>query len=79
MLRRYCTSVEVDTTVTVDIDWEDLDTDDMIEELERRKVLPTMTEFPETILNRICLKRKSGEDYTQDLDNLIYQVLGRVV
>jgi hypothetical protein len=75
---RYCTSIEVDTTVEVDIDWEDLDTDDMIEELQRRKVMPSMSEFPEHILNRICLKKKSGDDYTKDLDDLIYQVIGRI-
>ena len=78
IVRRYCTSVEVDTTVTVDIDWEDLDTDDMIEELERRKAIPAMTEFPTVILERIYLKRKSKESYDKELDDLIYQVIGRI-
>lgn len=77
-MRRHCTTIEVDTTVEVDIEWSDLDTNEMIEELQRRKVLPAMNEFPEHILNRICLKRKSNEDYTRDLDDLIYNVLGRI-
>ena len=77
-MRRYCTTVEVDTTVTVDIDWEDLDTDDMIEELERRKAIPAMTEFPHVMIERIYFKRKSGEDYNKDLDDLIYNVIGRI-
>lgn len=77
-MRRHCTTIEVDTTVEVDIEWSDLDTNEMIEELQRRAVIPNMNEFPNHILNRICLKRKSGEDYTRDLDDLIYNVLGRI-
>ncbi len=75
---RYCTSIEVDTTVEVDIDWEDLDTDDMIEELERRKAIPSMTDFPDQLLERIYFKRKSNENYSKELDDLIYNVLGRI-
>ena len=75
---RYCTSIEVDTTVEVDIDWEDLDTEDMIEELERRKAIPVMSDFPDRLLERIYLKRKSNENYSKDLDDLIYIVIGRI-
>ena len=75
---RYCTSIEVDTTIEVDIEWEDLDTNDMIEELERRKALPEMREFPNVMLERIYFKRKSGENFNKDLDDLIYQVIGRI-
>lgn len=76
---RFCTSVTVDTTIDVDVDWEDLDTSDLLEELERRKVIPAMTDFPEQILERIHFKRKSGEDYSKDLDDLIYKVTGRIL
>jgi hypothetical protein len=76
---QYCTSIDVDTTVTVDIDWEDLDTTDMIKELERRKAIPAMTEFPTVILERIYIKRKLGEQFNRELDDLIYQVIGRIV
>lgn len=76
---RYCTSIEVDTTVEVDIDWEDLDTNDMIEELERRKAIPAMSDFPDRLLERIYFKRKSGEHFDRELDDLIYQVIGRIV
>lgn len=78
-MRRHCTTVTVDTCVDVDIDWEDLDTDDMIEELERRKAVPAMSEFPDRLLERIYFKRKSGEDFTRELDDLIYNVIGRIV
>jgi hypothetical protein len=77
-MRRHCTSVTVDTTIDVDVDWEDLDTSDMLEELERRKVIPSMSDFPEHLLERLYFKRKSGEDYTRELDDLIYQVIGRI-
>lgn len=76
---RHCTTVTVDTCVDVDVEWEDLDTNDMIEELERRKALPAMTEFPSVVLERIYFKRKSGDDYTRELDDLIYKVIGRIV
>ena len=75
---RYCTSIEVDTTVEVDLDWEDLNTNDLIEELERRKAIPAMSEFPDRLLERIYFKRKSGENFDKDLDDLIYNVIGRI-
>ena len=78
MRKRYCTSVEVNTTVTVDLDWEDLDTDEMLEELERRKALPTLEEPPQHMVERIYFKRKAGEDCTKDVDDLIYRVIGRI-
>jgi len=77
-MRRHCTTVEVDTTIEVDVDWEDLDTSDMLEELERRKAIPDLREFPNVILERIYFKRKSGENFNKDLDDLIYQVIGRI-
>lgn len=76
---RYCTSLEVDTTVTVDLDWEDLDTDEMLEELERRRALPESEDLPQDLVKRIYFKRKAGEDHTRDLDDLIYRVIGRIV
>lgn len=78
-MRRHCTTITVDTCVDVDIDWEDLDTNDMIEELERRKAIPAMSEFPDLLLERIYFKRKSGENFNKDLDDLIYNVIGRIV
>jgi len=77
-MRRHCTSVVVDTTIDVDIDWEDLDTSEMIEELERRKAIPAISEFPDRLLERIYFKRKSGENFDKDLDDLIYSVIGRI-
>lgn len=50
----------------------------MIEELERRKAIPAMSDFPDRLLERIYFKRKSGDDFDRELDDLIYQVIGRI-
>ena len=75
---RYITiSQEVD----VDIDMEDFDTDELVEELERRgKSGSTIGgESPMQLLQRIYLKRRTGQAYEQELDDLIYESLGRLV
>ena len=77
---RYITiSQEVD----VDIDMEDFDTDELIDELERRKISGTLKQSVSseatTLLNTIFEKRRLGTDYQTELDELIYQCIGRIV
>ena len=77
---RYITiSQEVD----VDIDMEDFDTDELIDELERRKTSGTLKQSVSseatTLLNTIFEKRRLGTDYQTELDELIYQCIGRIV
>jgi len=69
------------TEVEVDVDLEDFETDDLIDELERRGSLPTEGDFDaKELLTAIWLKRRTGNsNYQTELDNLIYQVLGHVV
>jgi hypothetical protein len=72
-------------TVTVDaeVDLSDFDTDDLIEELEDRGKWPGSSDirFDSTeLLETIWKKRRLGNhDYQQELDRLIYAVLGKVV
>ena len=69
------------TEVEVDVDLEDFETDDLIDELERRGSLPTESDFDaKELLTAIWLKRRTGNsNYQTELDNLIYYVLGKVV
>jgi hypothetical protein len=74
---RYITiSQEVD----VEIDMEDFDTDELVEELQRRSKSGSTIDDESSmqLLQKIYLKRRTGQDYEQDLDNLIYESLGRL-
>ena len=62
---------------------EEFDDDDLIDELKSRgmsvrSVADQTFEVNETI-RKIYEKRRIGEDYQQELDALIYDVLGRVI
>jgi hypothetical protein len=65
--------------VEVDVDLKDFDTDDLIAELESRG-----TKFDESVdgkemLTAIWEKRRLGQDYQRELDELIYIGLGKIV
>ena len=65
--------------VEVDIDLSDFDTDDLLEELENRGSGVTDQGDGKELLTAIYLKRRVGQDYQQELDQLIYAGLGRIV
>ena len=68
------------TEVEVDVDLDDFDDDDLIEELERRgKGFEVASETPTALVELIWQKRRLGQDYQKDLDELIYVTLGRVL
>jgi hypothetical protein len=60
--------------VEVDIDLADFDTEDLVEELESRG----HSVDPQGLLTRIYEQRKMGHCYERELDDLIWQVLGRM-
>jgi hypothetical protein len=67
----------VSTTIDVDVDLDQFDTDDLLDELESRgEVFQTESK---TILEQIYLLRRTGLDYQHQLDDLIYRVLGRII
>ena len=71
---------EVEVWTTVDVDLDKFDTDDLVEELERRGTglevaFPASTD----LLTAIYLKRRTGQDYQRELDKLIYLALGKIV
>lgn len=67
--------------VEVDIDLSDFETDDLLEELEERGELPTEASFDsKALVEQIWMKRRMGNhDYQRELDQLIYQVIGRIL
>lgn len=68
------------TEVEVDVDLNEFDTDDLIEELERRgKGLEVAEGVGTELITAIWLKRRQGQDYQTELDNLIYTVIGKVI
>lgn len=69
------------TEVEVDVDLADFETDDLLDELESRGHLPQAADDnSKELLEAIWLKRRLGKDnYQEELDSLIYQVLGKVI
>ena len=68
------------TEVEVDVDLDDFTDDDLIDEIERRGLGAELAESTATeLIEQIYQKRRLGQDYTRDLDQLIYQVRGRII
>lgn len=64
----------------VDVDLDDFDTDDLIEELEKRgKGFEVDSHTPSELVTAIYEKRRLGKDYQRELDDLIYIAIGKVV
>lgn len=67
--------------VEVDVDLSDFQTDDLIEELESRGVGSTeySTEYSTDVLRAIHEKRRLGQDYQTELEQLIWLGLGKFI
>jgi hypothetical protein len=65
--------------VEVDVELDDFDTDDLIEELERRGTGTLDYGNGTEVLRSIYEKRRLGQDYQQELDELIWLGLGKVL
>ena len=67
------------TEVEVDVDLEDFDTDDLLDELERRGDLPVeSTGDAKATVEQIYYLRRQGQPWEHLMDQLIYQVMGRL-
>ena len=68
-------------TAEVEVDLADFDTDDLREELENRGVSIGPDYSPDSLelLTTIWERRRLGRDYQQELDQLIYNVLGKTL
>lgn len=68
------------TEVEVDVELDDFDDDDLIDEIERRGLGAELAESTVTeLIDVIYQKRRLSQDYNRDLDQLIYQVTGRII
>ena len=65
--------------VEVDVDLSDFETDDLIEELESRGAGTGEFGDGKDVLLSIYEKRRLGQDYQQELDQLIWLGLGRII
>lgn len=67
----------------VEVDLSDFDTDDLIEELENRgmdyNTKDVDADEMRGLLEVIWMNRRTGKDYQNELDKLIFGVLGKVV
>lgn len=67
------------TEVEVDVDLSDFETDDLIEELESRGAGATDYGDGKSVLQSLYEKRRLGQDYQTELDQLIWLGLGRII
>ena len=68
------------TEVEVEVDLDEFDDEDIIEEMERRKlsVGPASPEEARELLETIYYKRVMNKDFAAELDRYFYLTLGRV-
>lgn len=70
----------VNTSIEIDVELDDFDTDDLIEELEKRgRGLEVYSTTGTELVTAIYEKRRNKKDYQRELDELIYMVTGRCV
>lgn len=68
------------TEVEVDVDLEDFSDEDLLDELDRRGLGAEGGDTTATeIITAIWLKRRMGCDYQAELEQLIYQTIGKVI
>lgn len=68
------------TEVDVDVDISDFETEDLLEELESRGALPADNNInAQEVLEAIWIKRRIGKDYSAEVDQLIYECLGKII
>jgi hypothetical protein len=64
------------TEVEVDVDLTYFETDDLIDELENRGHMADISS--KEIVEAIYQNRRNGKDFSHELDQLIYAVLGKI-
>jgi hypothetical protein len=71
--------VTIEKYIDIDVDMEDFDTEDLVSELERRGAGTTEYGDGKDILKAIYEKRRLGQDYQTELDELIWLGLGKII
>ena len=70
----------IETYVEVDVDLDEFDDDELLDEIERRKlsVLDASPDEARRLLEEIYYKRVMNKDFTAELDRYFYLTLGRL-
>ena len=70
--------ISVEKYVDIDVDMDDFDDEDIIAEFEGRGlgIAPGDSKY---LLQAIFEKRRTGQDFERELDQLIYNGLGRLL
>lgn len=66
----------ISTTIDVEVYLSEIDDSDLVDELEDRGY--AIFDKQSNLLLAIYEKRKLGQDYSKDLDELFWQVIGRM-
>ena len=69
--------VTIEKYIDVEVDLEEFETDELVEELQRRGEIGN--DLHKDLLTTIWQKRRTGQDYERELDDLIYNGLDRIV
>jgi hypothetical protein len=74
----------ITVNVDVDVDLYEIDTEDLVEELQRRgKSVPDKDGIDPSdnhlLVQEIYQLKRLGKDYSRQLDDLIYNVVGRIL
>lgn len=68
------------TEVEVDVDLSEFSDDDLLEEIEIRGLGAEAADTEATeLIQTIFAKRRLNQDYQRELDELIYNTIGRIV
>lgn len=71
---------EVEVWTTVDVELDDFSDDDLKEEMERRGLgAEVLASTATELIESIYLKRRLGKEYQTELEQLIYQTIGKIV
>jgi hypothetical protein len=77
--------VYIEKYVEVEVELEDFDTEELVEELERRQRRDNRGEYnlrlsiAGDLIDKIYHLRRQGKPYERELDEYLYQVTGRVL
>jgi hypothetical protein len=72
--------VNIEKYVDIDVDMDDFGDDDILEEMERRGLGAAVASPGDNLelLQSIFQKRRTGQTFDSELDQLIYNGLGRI-
>ena len=69
----------VEAYATVDVALEEFSDSDLLEEIEKRQGASFVSEEVKELVQTLYQKKIFKLDYSQEIDQLIYEVLGRIV